>query len=551
MTRLEDALSLRVGISLLALAFLGLFLLYPLWFVLQASLWDELTGRFTLALYAQILSSRYYLGSLGNSLGAGAMSMVLTALIGVPLAFCLARVAVPGKPVLLTLASMPLVLPSFVSAYALILLFGHAGIVTAALRAAGVPVGSVYGMPGVVIVYTLTLYPYVLLPTLAGFQAVDVSIEEAARNLGASRWHAFRTVLLLVVLPSVLAGALLVFIEALENFGVPAVLAEDRPFLALDILKSFVGESDRNSALAGALSVLLVGCSVAVLLLQRRYLGRRRFTTNARRAPPMIAVSRRWRLVAAVFCWAVVLLSLLPFGAVVVISFLHFRGPVLSWQFGLGNYGALLKGSYRALYNTLLLASLTAAAATVLGAPIGYVLARYRTRLSTVLDAVATIPFAISGTVLGIGLIVAFNAGPLVLTGGWLILVVAYTVRKLPFSVRSASAIVQQIDPSLEEASINLGVSPLMTFLTLTVPLMAGGVFGGMVLVWVTATAELSSTIVLYSSRWLTMTVLMFQSLEGTAPGEAAAAASILILFTAVPLLLAYRLLRRHDGPFR
>jgi iron(III) transport system permease protein len=135
-----------------------------------------------------------------------------------------------------------------------------------------------------------------------------------------------------------------------------------------------------------------------------------------------------------------------------------------------------------------------------------------------------------------------------VLTGGWLILVVAYVVRKLPFSVRSASAIVHQIDPNLEEASISLGVSPARTFLTLTVPLMSGGLAGGMVLVWVTVAAELSSTVVLYSSRWTTMTVRMFQSLEGTAPGEAAAAASILILFTATPLLLIHRLLRRDDG---
>jgi iron(III) transport system permease protein len=243
-----------------------------------------------------------------------------------------------------------------------------------------------------------------------------------------------------------------------------------------------------------------------------------------------------------------VLLSLLPFGAVLLISFLQFRGPVLYWQPSLGNYGALLHGSYQPLYSTGILATLTAIAATVLGAPIGYVLVRHRGLLSAALDMVAIVPFAVSGTVLGIGLIIAFNSGPLVLTGGWLILVIAYVVRKLPFSIRSASAIVHQLDPSLEEASINLGVSPLNTFARLTVPMMAGGLTGGMVLVWVTVAAELSSTIVLYSSRWATMTVKMFQSLEGTAPGQSAAAAAILILFTAVPLLLVYRFLRRQDG---
>jgi iron(III) transport system permease protein len=547
MTGMGGLNAFRTGVTLTALAFLALFLIYPLWIVLQASLHDD-HGALSLVPYQRILASRYYLGSLGNSLAAGALAMLSACAIGVPLAFCLARVEVPGKPVLMTLVSLPLVLPSFVGAYALVLLFGHAGVVTQALRRIGIPIGDIYGMTGIVIVFTLTLYPYVLMPTLAGFRAIDVSVEESARNLGASRWRVFRTVLLPIVVPSVLAGALLVFIEALENFGVPSVLAEDRPFLALDIFKLFAGESDANPAAAGALSVFLVGITVAVLLLQRHYLARRRFATGARRSPPPIPLSRPWHWFATTFTWGLVLLSLLPFGAVLVISFLQFSGPVLSWRLSLGNYAALLHGSYQPLYSTGILATATAVVATVLGAPIGYVLVRHRALLSTVLDMVAIVPFAVSGTVLGIGLIIAFNSGWLVLTGGWLILVIAYVVRKLPFSIRSASAIVHQIDPSLEEASINLGVSPLRTFVGLTVPMMAGGLTGGMVLVWVTVAAELSSTIVLYSSRWATMTVKMFQSLEGTAPGQSAAAAAILIFFTAVPLLLVYRFLRRQDG---
>jgi iron(III) transport system permease protein len=538
----------RGGISLVALAFLALFLLYPLWLVLQASVVDEDTGRFALTNYTQVLASSYYLGSIRNSLVAGAWTTLFATLLAVPLAFCLARIDLPGKSALMTLVALPLVVPSFVSAYALVLLFGHAGVVTVALRSVGIPIQSIYGMIGIVIVFTFNLYPYVLMPTVAGFRAIDISIEESARNLGGSRWYVFRTVLLPVVMPAVLAGALLVFVETLENFGVPAVLAEDRPFLALDIFKLFAGESDSNVGAAGALSVLLIVCAAAILLLQRHYLARRRYATGARRAPPVIPVGTGWRILAAIFSWGVVLISVMPFGAVVVISFMHFSGPVLSWQLGLSNYTSLLRGSYQPLYNTLILASSAAVVATVMGAPIGYVLARHQSRISTVLDMVGMVPFAVSGTVLAIGLVVAFNSGWLVLTGGWLILVIAYVVRKLPFSIRSSSAIVHQIDPSLEEASINLGVSPLRTFATLTVPLMAGGLVGGMVLIWVTAASELSSTIVLYSSRWTTMTVMMFQALQGTGAGEAAAAASILILFTAVPLLLVYRLVRRYDS---
>ena len=211
-----------------ALALLVLFLLYPLSLVLDASLRVNGTGTITLANYAQIFASKYYVNSIANSLLAAAFATVGATLIGTPLAFCLARVDMPGKTVLLTLATVPLVLPSFVAAYALVLLFGHAGVVTTGLRSIGIPIGPIYGLTGITIVFLLTLYPYVLMPAIAGFRAIDISIEEAARNLGGSRLHAFRTVLLPVAMPAVLAGALLVFIEALENFGVPVVLAEDR-----------------------------------------------------------------------------------------------------------------------------------------------------------------------------------------------------------------------------------------------------------------------------------------------------------------------------------
>ena len=547
MNRLAGISAFRAGVCVAALGFLAVFLLYPLCLVLQGSLRDS-QGAWSIVPYLHTLGSRYYLRSLADSLIAGVFAMLGAASIGVPLAFCLARMALPGKTALLALSSLPLLLPSFVSAYALTLLFGHAGVIVVALRRIGIPVGSIYGMPGIVVIFTLTLYPYVLMPTLAGFKAIDISVEEAARNLGGSRWRVFRTVLLPIVIPSVLAGALLVFIESLENFGVPAVLSQDKPFLAVDIFNLFAGESDSNPAAAGVLSVVLVGISVLVLLIQRRYLADRRFATGARQAPPVIPLSRPWRLLATMFCWGVVLLSLFPFGAVLVISFLQFHGPVLSWELGFDNYAALLGGSYQPLYNTGILATTAAVVTTILGAPIGYVLVRHRGRLATLLDMVGIVPFAVSGTVLGIGLITAFNSGWIVLTGGWLVLVIAYMVRKLPFSIRSSSAVVHQIDPSLEEASINLGVSPLKTFVTLTVPMMSGGLVGSAVLIWVTVASELSSTIVLYSSHWVTMTVLMFQTLEGTAPGQSAAAAATLTLFAAIPLLLLYRLPRRQDS---
>ena len=195
---------LPVAMGAAAFVFLGLFLLYPLWGVLSASVLTPDGTAFTLGNYGRVLSRSFYRASIANTLLIGLLATITTTLIAVPLAFAIARLDIPGKLLLIGLAALPLVLPSFVGAYALLLLFGRAGIVTQFLNAWGVPFGSIYGVPGIVAVYTLTLYPYVLLPTVAALKAIDISVEEAAQSLGSSPARTFRTVTLPIVIPSVL-----------------------------------------------------------------------------------------------------------------------------------------------------------------------------------------------------------------------------------------------------------------------------------------------------------------------------------------------------------
>jgi len=537
----------RLAVGTITVVFLGLFFLLPVIKVFAASLLDASGRNFTISNYANILSNRFFITGLANSLTIAASAAASSVLVGVPFAFCLARLPIGAKAALLALAALPLVLPSFVSAYALVLLFGRSGIVTGMLQSIGIPFESIYGAKGIVVVYALTLYPYVVLPVTAAFKAIDVSVEEAAQNLGSSRARVLRTVTLPLVLPSILAGALLVFIEALENFGVPFVLAEDQTILSVEAYKLFVGETTDNPASAGVLGVLLIGCTVAALLVQRAILSRQHYATGARRSAPLLQVSPAMRRLGAAYCWMLVAAAIVPFAAVVVISLMQFSGPVLHFGLSVDNFRQLFQRSYRPLTNTLLLATLAACGAMLIGVPLGYVVTRHRSRVSALIDVMATSPFAVAGTVLGIGLVMAYSSGFVILTGTWVIMVLAYIVRKLPFSVRSAGAILHQIDPSLEEASINLGVSPALTFWRITVPLMLGGIVGGFVLTFVTVASELSATVVLYSGPWTTMTVAMFQALEGTSPGIAAAAATVLIICTLVPVALVYRLLRRHE----
>ncbi|TAJ86167.1 iron ABC transporter permease [Reyranella sp.] len=538
---------LPLAIAALGFLFLGLFLLYPLFNVFSASVLDGEGEKFTFANYVKILGRPFYRGAVINTLTIGVAATITTILISVPFAFALARLPVPGKAAIIALAAMPLVLPSFVSAYAIVLLLGRAGIVTQWLQSWGIGFGSIYGAGGIVLVYTLTLYPYVLLPTMAAFKAVDVSVEEAAQSLGSSPRRTLWTVTLPIVIPAILAGGLLVFIETLENFGVPFVLAEDMPIFAVEAFKLFVGETAPNPSSAGVLGVLLIAMTSLVLLIQRRFLSSRRFSTGARSAPPILRVGLGLRILATTYCWAIVLLALVPFFAIVVLSFMEFRGPVLHPNFSLANFTALFERSTRPLLNTLMFATLAAVGVTLVGVPIAYVVTRMRSAMASLLDVIATLPFAVAGTVLAIGFVVSFNSGWLILTGGPFIMVLVYTVRKVPFAVRSSSAILHQIDPSLEEASISLGRSPLQTFGRILVPLMLGGILSGFVLTWVTIASELSATVVLYSGQWRTLTVVMFQALEGGGGGIATAAASTLIIVTLLPIALLYRLVRRYE----
>ena len=547
MKMLLRPISFKFVIAAVAVVFLLVFFVGPVLRVFSASLYDSAGTTLTFANYTHVLSNRFFLDALRNSLIIAAAAFVFTILIGVPFAFFVARFPVSGKPALLALAVLPLVLPSFVSAYALVLMFGRAGVVTSELRNLGIPFGSIYGTKGIITTYVLTLYPYVLLPTMAAFKSIDMSVEEAAQNLGASSLRTFRTVTLPIVLPSILAGALLVFIEAIENFGVPFVLAEDKPILAVETFKLFAGETATNPASAGVLGMLLIVCTTIALLVQRNVLARRHYATSAKRPPPLLPVGPCMRCLASVYCWTITAAALVPFVGVVIISFLKFNGPVLHYQFSLDNFAQLLERSYQPLANTLFLSTVAAILATMIGVPIGYLLVRQPSRLTALLDIVATAPFAVAGTVLGIGLVLTFNSGFLILTGTWVIMVIAYAVRKLPFSVRSSVGIMHQIEGNLEEASINLGVPPFSTFLRITIPLILSGIVGGLVLSFVTTASELSSTIVLYSGPWTTMTMAMFQALEGTSAGEATAAATILIVFTVLPVALVYRLLRRYE----
>jgi len=516
---------------------LGVLLILPLAKLLWASVVAE-GGGLTLRHYAEFLGRPYYSRTIGHSFLVSALVTAAALCVAVPLAWVVARVDIPGKPLLRTLVILPLLSPPFIGAYSWILLFGRAGYVTTALQHLGVTVPTVYGMHGIVLALSLNLYPLAFLLARSGLLAIDRSLEEAAEGLGSTRWRVFWTVTLPLALPAVLGGALLVFLTAFADFGAPMIIGEGYQVLPTIVYSLFVDEMGGHPSKASTAATLLVLCTTALLGLQWWLVGRRRYAMSqlqpvapARPRPPV-----RWLLTACAYL--VVGVSLVPATVVAVTSFFEARGPVLYPGLSLGNYREVLTTVPRAIGNSFLLSGLSTLVDVLLGTLIAYLVVRRRSAATLALDSTVMLPYAVPGTVIGVAYIVAFNAPPVVLTGTFLILVLAYVVRRLPYSVRAGAAILHQIEPSVEEASISLGVPPIRSFVKVTARLMAPGIVSGAILTWVQTITEISATIFLYVAAWSTITVVIYRQVSSSNFGSAAAASTLLLVAVFVPVLL-------------
>ena len=281
-------------------------------------------------------------------------------------------------------------------------------------------------------------------------------------------------------------------------------------------------------------------------MLQKLWVERKNYAMSSLR-PPEIQPLSPWRTrLAWLFCAGVVFVSLAPFAVVLVAAVTKTSGPVMYYgQFSLDNLAVALQAAPRPILNSFFLATTATVIGMFFGMAVSYIVVRRRGVAGYTLDLIMMLPLVIAGSVLGIALAATYNKGPVVLTGTWVILVLAYFVRKTPFSVKTTSALLHQIDASVEEASVNLGVPPLLSFMKVVVPVMLPGIISGAIIMWVTTLAELSSTIVLYYGPWSTMTVQVFQYIGSGDFGPASAYGAILILSVIVPLFLLNRFLGR------
>lgn len=523
----------------LGYALVGLLLLWPLTCVALEALGSSAEGP-------SLWSSRSLWVALKNSLWVSLWGALGATALGLPLALLTARVRIPGSGLLTALATLCLLSPPFVGAYAWILLMGQQGAVRLWLEGAGLPAPSIYGSFGIALVFSTQYFPLVFLLTRGALEAQDPALEEAARSLGATPWRRLWRVTLPLALPSLSGGALLAFVMALANFGTPMVLGRDYrvlPTLAYDL---FTSELSTRPGDAAGVCLLMVAIAALALGLQRYVAGRRKVASSSlRRSEPQRLPG--WRGVAAALAaWGIVLAALTPLLTVVLFSFRNTEGPVFKPGFGLESYRIVLHGVSRAIGNSLVYSLSAALAIAFLGALLGAAIERRRGLASKVLDGLLLLPYLIPGLVLGIGFALGFRGAPLWLSSSGAVLVLAYLIRRLPYAVRSNTAILAQLDPTVEEAAQSLGASPARAFFRATLPLMTPGVVAGAVLGWVTAIGELSATIVLYRGGTATMPVRIYHQVMDGALGPAGALSALLLGATGVALLLVERV--RAEG---
>lgn len=545
--KLQRLFSFWPMVTLLALICSIFLLLVPVWNIVGLSFAGKGEGAGVFENYVMFFSEPYYYRSLINSFIVSISATVFALLIGIPAAYIVSRYDIFGRSLIKTAVVLTFVSPPFIGSYSWVILLGRKGVLTQFFAEWGISLPSIYGAPGIIFVFTLQYFPFIFLMVSSGLKSIDQSVEDAARNLGSGEARSFLTVIAPLLLPSITTGALLVFIAAFTDLGTPIILGERFRVLPVLIYGEFVNDFGGAPVLASTLAVLLLIVTTGALLLQRWLARRYAYATSAIR--PLVLQSPRpmKRLFASLFIYGLVLIALLPMANIVISAFLKSNGPVLVAEFTFDNFNKVWKLANGPLKNTLIFTTIATLMCAVMGTMIAYIIARRPSRISTLLDTAVMFSYAVPGIVLGVGLVVTYHNPPLALTGTPLIIILAYFIRRLPFSVRSSVSALQQLSKDTEEASINLGAGPGRTFLKITVPLLSMAILSGALLTWSNTIRELSATLVLQSGRTTTISVEIFTEVANGNFGTASALGMTLIVLTFLPLVLLFTLMGKSE----
>ncbi len=532
------------------LAVFALFLIYPLISLFVDGFLEEGTGAFTMANFTKFFGKKFYYRSLLNSLKLTVCVTICSLLIGVPLAYIMSFFKIRGKSIIEILIIISMMSPNFIGAYSWILLLGRSGVVTQFLsNTFGIKMPSIYGFGGMLLVFTLKLYPFIYMYVSGALKKVDVAVCEAAESLGCNAIRKVFTVVMPLVTPTAIASALLVFMNCMADFGTPALIGEGYDVLPTKIYIEFVGESGGSAYFASAMASLMVVITAVLFLLQKWYVNKKSFTMSAMRPIQPTRAKGAKNVIMHVFTYLLVILSMVPHLVIIWTSLRKTEVQYFVDGYSFESYTKIFDTALSSIQNTYLYCIIALAIIIVLGMLIAYLSVRKKSMLTSAIDTIAMFPYIIPGSVLGITLLLAFNGkgDPMVLSGTAAIMIISLVIRRLAYTLRSSSAILYQISPSVEEAAISLGDSPLKAFVKVTAKLMLPGVISGAILSWITLINELSSSVMLYTANTRTMSVAIYNEVIRASYGTAAALATILTLTTVLSLFLFFKISGSKD----
>jgi iron(III) transport system permease protein len=535
--------------TLLTFGVLFYFVAYPLYAVFRESVMDD-TGKFVgLANYVNFLTSEYFRQVFYNTLFTAGVATVGAVLIGLVFAYGMTRIDLPWKWLFMITALLPMITPPFINAFSLILLLGRNGIVNVLLEEwLGFKL-VIYGYHGIILSEILTTFPLAYLIISAALSGLDSTLEDSAQDLGARPLRVLFTVTLPLITPALLTATLMVFMNNLSAFGAPALLGGGISVLAVESVVQILGVLDWG--MGTTLSVVLLIPSFLLFYFQNWYRSKRSYVTITGQPAHAEFRNAPWKIKGPVFAFCLLLsvVILTTYAVIIVGGFSRVWG--VDSSFTLNHYRLVFTNTLRSITNSLVLSSLGALLATLLGLLSAYLVVRRVFWGRKLMDFLGTLPYAVPGTMMGLGFVMAFNKTPLILTGTAFIIILDYCIRRMPFGLRSGVSTLKQIDVAMEEASADLGAPWLTTFRRIVLPLMKPAFIAGITFAFIRAITELTSTIFLVTPRWRVMAVDIYNMVESGALGGAAAMSTLLMAVVILFLVIIYRATGATTSMFR
>jgi len=522
-----------VLLFLVLLVFTGLilFILFPLYKIFVYSITDN-EGRLSFRAAIDIFTSKAYARPLGNSMLLGITTGVLATLIGYIFAYALTRTDIPLKGFFRTIATIPIISPPFILSLSMIFLFGRNGLITRKLL--GIEDANVYGMHSLVVVQTISFFPIAYLTLTGTLSKLNPAVEDAALNLGASKARIFRTVTLPLSVPGILSSLLLVFIQSMEDFSNPAVISGSFSTLSVEAYRTITGMYDMRGG--SLMALMLLAPTLLAFVLQKYWLAGKSFVTVTGKPTTARAQSRDPKLIWPLFafCMLVATIIILFYGTVLVGAFVKIWG--INFSFTWNHFKYVMTLGWQPLRNSVILALASTPIAGLLGMIIAFLVVRKEFPGKRAMEFVSMLTFAVPGTVVGIGYILAFNDKPFMWTGSAFLLIMAFTFRNMPVGIESGTSTLIQIDRSIEEASTILGATGAVTFRRISLPMLKQAFFSGLVYSFVRAMTAVSAVIFLISPRWNLATISIFSLFEASKYSDAAAYIVVMIVIIVVAI---------------